>query len=153
MSEFRRLDFLLGRWEGRSTGQFGEKGTLVSTLECTKEPGDRFLQLRGETRKDGSLLNSGIGFITYDSRMKRYIWKRIWSYGFIENGEGDWEDENTLVFQIVKFDVEPEGFAGSRWKSFIRRYGEDEIGHGLYTAKAGEEYRLYGETRAKRISG
>jgi hypothetical protein len=153
MSELRRLDFLIGRWRGLSTDQFGEKGNLVSTLECVKEPGDRFLQVKGETRKDGSLLNSGIGFITYDPKMKKYIWKRIWSYGFIENGEGDWEDENTLVFQIVKFDVEPEGFAGSRWKSFIRRYGEDEIGHGLYTAKTGEEYRLYGETRAKRISG
>ena len=153
MSELRRLDFLLGRWEGHSADQFGEKGTLVSSMECTKEPSERFLQIRGDTRKDGSLLNSAIGFITYDPRVKKYIWKRIWSYGFIENGEGDWEDENTIVFQIVKFDVEPEGFTGSLWRSFIRRYSEDEVGHGLYTAKAGEEYKLYGETRAKRISG
>ncbi len=70
--------------------------------------------------------------------------------GFVENGEGDWQDENTLVFQI-RFDNEPKYFAGTSWRSFIRRYGEDEIGHGLYTAKKGEDYRLYGETKEVRV--
>jgi len=131
--------------------QFGEKGVLESSMDCTREPSDFFLQIKGETREAGAILNSAVAFITFDPRARKYIWKRVWSYGFIENGEGDWENENTVVFQIVKFDNEPEGFAGSRWRSFIRRYGENEIGHGLYTAKAGESYRLYGETRAKRV--
>ncbi len=136
---------------GRSVDQFGEKGVLESSLAYTKEPSDHFLQVRGETRKDGTLLNSAIGFIAYDPKAKKYIWKRVWSYGFIENGEGNWEDRDTIAFQIVKFDNEPEGFTGSLWKTFIRRYGDDEIGHGLYTAKAGEGYRLYGESRATRV--
>jgi hypothetical protein len=151
MSELRRLDFLIGKWIGRSEDQFGEKGTLESSLEYSKEPSDRFIQVKGETKKEGVLLNSAIGFITYDSKARKYIWKRIWSYGFTENGEGGWEDENTLMFRIVRFDNEPQNFAGSLWKTFIRRYGDNEIGHGLYAAKVGEEYRLYGESRATRV--
>jgi hypothetical protein len=73
----------------------------------------------------------------------------MWSYGCIENGEGQWEDENTIVFQIA-YNNEPPMFEGPLWRSFIRKYGDNEIGHGLLTAKKGEAYRLYGETRAVR---
>jgi hypothetical protein len=150
MSEISRLDFLVGGWKGRSKNQFGEKGILDSTLECTREPSEQFLQLRGESRKDGKLLNRSIEFITYDARIRRYVSKRMWSMGFIENGVGGWKDRDTLVFQI-KFDNQPKYFAGTLWRSFIRRYSENEIGHGLYTAKQGGRYRLYGETKETRV--
>lgn len=152
MPELNKLDFLLGVWKGRSVDQFGEKGVLESSLECTREPSERFLQLRGETRKeDGVLVNRAIDFITYDSKAKKYIRKRIFSYGFITNEEGQWQDDNTLVFQVIKYDNEPIAFAGTLWRSFIRRYGDNEIGHGLLTARQGEEYMVYGETRATRV--
>jgi len=149
LSELEKLDFLLGSWKGRSVDQFGEKGTLESTLECTREPSEHFLQLRGENRKDGALVNRAIQFITYDTKAKKFIGKRIWSYGFIENGEGTWQGD-TLMLQI-RFDNAPPEFEGTLWRSFIRRYGDKEIGHGLYTAKEGGEYRLYGETRQNRV--
>ncbi len=149
MSELDRLNFLVGKWKGRTEDQFGEKGLLESTSECTRELGDHFLQIRGETRKGNLVINKAIDFITYGSKIRKYIRKRLWSYGFIENGEGQWEDDNTLVFQIT-YNNEPQGFEGTLWKSFIRKYSDNEIGHGLYTAKKGEPYRLYGETRATR---
>jgi len=145
------LDFLVGSWKGRSVDQFGEKGTIDSALECRREPSERFLQLLGESRKDGKLLNRSVEFITYDPGVRKYISKRMWSMGFIENGVGTWKDGDTLVFQI-RFDNEPPFFAGTLWRGFIRRYGDDEIGHGLYTAKKGGRYRLYGETRERRVS-
>lgn len=152
MPELDSLQFLIGRWRGSSVDQFGEKGVLETFAECTHEPSEKFVQLRGENRKDGKILNRGIQFITYDPKSKKYISKRIWSMGFIENGEGVWEDDNTLVFQI-KFDNAPEFFLGTSWKSFIRRYEEDQIGTGLYTkGKEESEYKLYGETRLSRIS-
>jgi hypothetical protein len=150
MSEMDRLSFLVGRWKGRSSDQFGEKGILESSSECTRELGDRFLQIRGETRKDGAILNQSIDFITYDSKVRKYIRKRMWSYGFIENGEGEWENDNTIVFQIA-YNNAPLGFEGTLWKGFIRRYSNNEIGHGLLTAKKGEDYKLYGESRAHRV--
>lgn len=151
MSELSKLDFLLGRWKGISVDQFGEKGTLETTLECTHYPSEKFIQLSGESRKDGKILNRGVEFIGYDQKLQKYIYKRIWSYGFIENGVGDWEDQDTLMFDI-RFDNEPQYFEGTRWRAFIRRYGRDRIGTGLYTAKSGEEYRLYGESKIDRIS-
>ena len=149
MSELERLEFLLGSWTGRTVDQFGEKGTLTSTLECTHEPSEHFLQLVGETRKEGKFLNRAVEFITYDSAVRRYVCKRIWSMGFIENGVGGWKGPDTLLFQI-KFDSEPRFFKGTLWKSFIRRYSNNEIGTGLYTAKKGQRYRLYGETKFTR---
>lgn len=151
MSEIEKLSFLVGRWKGRSTDQFGEKGILESTYECTREPSEHFIQIRGETRKEGRVLNRAVQFIAYDARIKRYVSKRMWSMGFIENGVGGWKDANTLMFQI-KFDNEPRFFVGTLWRSFIRRYGEDEIGTGLYTAKRGQRYRLYGESKAFRVT-
>jgi hypothetical protein len=153
MPELEALEFLIGSWKGSALDQFGEKGLLETFAECTHEPSEKFVQIRGESRKDGKVLNRGVQFITYNPKSKKYVGKRIWSMGFIENGEGNWEDDNnTLVFQI-KFDNEPDFFQGTSWKSFIKRYGENQIGTGLYTKGKGEsEYRLYGETRLSRIS-
>jgi len=151
MSELDKLSFLLGKWKSRSEDQFGEKGVLESTFEVTKELGGHFVQIKGEARKDNVIVNQAVYFIGYDAKAKHYIHKRIWSYGFIENGEGQWEDPNTLVFHITKVDNAPQGFEGISWKSFIRQYNENEIGTGLYAAKDGEEYKLYGESRASRV--
>jgi len=150
MKELDRLDFLVGMWKGESRDQFGEKGTIVSKLECARVLDGRFLQLRGESLKDGAVLNQAVAFITFSPAKQKYISKKMWSYGFIENAEGTWEDDRTLMFQI-SYDNPPPAFAGTHWKNFIRRYGDDEIGHGLYTAKEGEPYTLYGETRQTRV--
>ncbi len=151
MPELEALEFLIGSWKGSALDQFGEKGLLETFADCTHEPSEKFVQIRGESRKGGKVLNRGVQFITFDSKLKKYVSKRIWSMGFIENGEGIWEDANTLEFQI-KFDVEPDFFQGTSWKSFIKRYGEDQIRTGLYAKGKGEsEYRLYGETRLSRI--
>ena len=151
MSELDRLGFLVGRWKGSSKDQFGEQGLLESFGECTRELGNRFLQIKGETRKDGVAINKSLDFITYDSTIKKYVRKRLWSYGFIENGEGSWEDDNRIIFQIT-FNNAPPGFEGTLWRSFIRKYSDNEIGMGLLTSSKGEEYKLYGESRAFRTN-
>jgi hypothetical protein len=150
MRELDRLEFLLGSWKGRAENQFGEKGILEETLNCTHEPSEHFLQLKGENRKNGKLLNKAVMFITYDSGIGKYVCKRIWSMGFVENGVGGWKDPDTLQFQI-KFDSEPAFFRGTLWRSFIRRYSDDEISTGLYTAKKGQRYKLYGEAKFHRV--
>jgi hypothetical protein len=149
MKEIERLHFLLGRWKSRSVDQFGEKGVLEGTMECTLGPSEQILQIQGETRKDGKVLNRAIQFIAYDTNVRRYILKRVWSMGFIENGVGTWKN-GRLLFQIT-FDCEPRFFRGMRWRSFIHRYGENEIGTGLYAARGSGRYRLYGESRATRV--
>jgi hypothetical protein len=147
-----RLEPFLGRWKGSYANQFGEEGVLESSSECTKELDGRFIQWKGETKKDGVPINSSIEFIAFDARLHKYIMKRLWSYGFIENGVGDWTDDTTLTFDIKNFDNPPPGFEGKGWRSFIRVYGKDEIGHGLLVSEHGGEYRPYGESRVFRAT-
>jgi hypothetical protein len=150
MAELDRLKFLVGRWKGSYADQFGEKGVLESRSECALVLGGRFLRIEGETRKDGAILNQSVVYIGYDSAKGKYFFKRMWSYGFTENAEGGWEDDNTLMFEFVEVDNKPPWFEGMKWRSFIRRYGEDEIGHGLYSSTKGEPFKLYGEARVRR---
>ncbi len=56
-----------------------------------------------------------------------------------------------MVFDIVSIDGEPDFFKGLRWRSFIHKYSNSEIGSGLELAKKEEPFRLYGETRARRL--
>jgi len=153
MSEMDKLDFLLGCWRGKSEDQFGEKGVLESSSECIRILDGRFLRWDGETRKNGVPLNQSIQFISYDSAKKRYFFKRMWSYGFVENGEGTWENNDTLMFDIASVDNRPAWFEGILWRSFIRKYSDSEIGHGLLTSKRGGPYELYGETHVFRANG
>jgi len=151
MSELDKLDFLLGRWTGKYENQFGVKGVLESSSECVKVLDGRFLKWEGRTLKDGSPLNQAVQFFGYDILRRKYFFKRMWSYGFVENGEGDWEDNDTLVFDHASVDNPPSWFAGSRWKSFIRRYGDSEIGTGLRVSKGGGPFEVYGESRVHRV--
>lgn len=86
----------------------------------------------------------------FDQNFNRFVRKMVFSYGWITNEIGDWNGD-TLNFDVVSVDGEPEFFKGLRWRSFIRKYSDDEIGSGLQMARKGEDFRLYGETRAKRI--
>ena len=150
MPELDRLNFLIGRWRGKAENQFGEEGVLESSSECNKVLEGRFLRWEGETRKNGSLLNQSVQFVGYDSAQRNYVFKRMWSYGFIENGTGNWQDDSTLMFDINSVDNKPAWFEGMQWRSFIRRYGDNEIAHGLYASKQGGPFELYGETRVQR---
>lgn len=63
---------------------------------------------------------------------------------------GEWRNDG-LLFDIESIDGEPDFFKGVKWRSFIHRYTENEIGSGLEVAKEGQPFRPYGETRAKRV--
>jgi hypothetical protein len=152
MQEMDRISFLVGRWFGRYSDQFGQKGILESNSVCELVLGGRFLQWVGKTTKDGAPLNESLQFIGYDETKGKYVFKRLWSYGFIENGEGQWDDSDRITFDITSVENAPTWFEGTRWRSFIRRYGADEIGHGLFAAKEGEDYQLYGESKVTRVS-
>ncbi len=150
MSEqLQKLRFLLGEWKGRAEDQFGEKGVIESRFTFSLEPSDRFIMGQGESRKEGQLVNRAASFLMWDQNIGKYVRKSVFSYGWINNEVGEWKDDG-LVFDIVSIDGEPEFFKGVRWRSFIRKYSESEIGFGLEVAKKGEQFRLYGETRARR---
>ncbi len=151
MSEpLKKLAFLLGDWRGRSEDQFGEKGVIESTFSFTQDPSDHFIAARGESWKEGKLVNRGLSFLIFDPNIGKYVRKSIFSYGWVNNEVGEWKNDR-LVFDIISIDGEPEFFKGLRWRSFIHKYSENEIGSGLEVAKKEEPFRLYGESRARRL--
>ncbi len=86
----------------------------------------------------------------FDPNIGKYVRKSIFSYGWTNNEVGGWKDDR-LVLDVVSMDGEPEYFKGVKWRSFVQKYSEDEIGVGLEASKKGEPFRLYGDTRARRV--
>jgi len=146
----KQLAFLLGEWRGNSQDQFGEKGVIESRYVFSPDPSEHFIAERAESWKEGKLVNRSVAYLMFDGNTGKYVRKSFFSYGWINNEVGEWRDDK-LLFDIVSIDSEPSFFKGVRWRSFIRKYAEAEIGSGLEVAKEEQPFRLYGETRARRV--
>jgi hypothetical protein len=150
LEPLKQLEFLIGHWKSRAENQFGEKGVIEGVLECAHEPSEKFIAMIGESRSDGKLVNRGVSYLMWDENIKKYVRKSLFSYGWILNEVGSL-DGDRLVLDVVSMDGEPDYFKGTRWRSFIQKYSENEIGTGLEVAKDNGAFSLYGESRAKRI--
>jgi len=151
MSEpLKRLEFLIGNWKGRAEGQFGEKGVIESLFECSHEPSEMFIAMIGESRTNGKQLNKSAAYLAWDPNISKYVRKSMFSYGWINNEVGDFNGTR-LTFDVVGMDGEPDYFKGLKCRSFVHKYSENEIGTGLEVSKNGEPFRLYGESKARRI--
>ena len=146
----KRLEFLIGKWKGKAEDQFGEKGTIESVFECSHEPSDLFIAMIGESRTNGKQVNKGASYLTWDPNINKYVRKSMFSYGWINNEIGDLHGDR-LTFAVISMDSEPDYFKGLKWRSFIHKYSENEIGTGLEVSKQGEPFRLYGESKARRV--
>jgi len=150
IDQLEELGFLVGKWKGTSTDQFGAKGTIETSYTYSFEPSEKFISCQYENRQDGKMVNRGALFLIFDSNLGKFVWKDVISYGWVNNEVGEWKDDK-LLFDIVMIDSELSFFKGVRWRSFIRKYSEAEIGSGLEVAKEEQPFRLYGETRARRV--
>lgn len=151
MSEaLKRLEFLIGKWKGSAEGQFGEKGVIDSVFECAHEPSEKFIAIIDESRSNGKLVNKGASYIAWDPNINKYVRKSMFSYGWINNEVGDFHGDR-LTFDVTSMDGEPDYFKGLKWRSFIHKYSENQIGTGLQVSKQGEPFRLYGESKARRV--
>ena len=145
-----RLEFLIGRWRSRAENQFGEKGVIEGTLDCSHEPSEKFIAMIGESRSEGKIVNRGTAYLMWDQNIRKYVRKSLYSYGWILNEVGNF-DGSRLTFDVVSMDGEPDFFKGTRWRSFVHKYSDHEIGTGLEVAKQDGPFNLYGESRAKKV--
>jgi len=147
--QLKQLRFLLGEWKGRAEDQFGEKGVIESTYVFTQDPSEEFIAETDESWKEGKLVNRSVAYLMFDQNIGKSVRKNVFSYGWINNEVGEWKDDK-LVFDVVSIDGEPDSFKGVKWRSFIRKYSEDEIGAGWELSKKGGPFQPYGETKARR---
>ena len=146
----RKLEFLIGKWKGRAENQFGEKGVIEGTFDCTHDPGEKFIAMIGEARTNGKLLHRALTYLMWDQNLQKYVRKSVYSYGWILNEVGELNGDR-LTLDVVSTDGEPDFFKGTRWRSYLHKYSSEEIGTGLEVAKVGEPFRLYGEQRARKV--
>ena len=147
----KRLEYLIGHWKSRAENQFGEKGIIEGTFECIHSPSGNCIAMIGESRSDGKLVNSAATYLIWDQNIRKYVRKSIYSYGWILNEVGILNGDR-LILDVISIDGEPDYFKGIKWRSFVQKYSENEIGTGLEVAKADGPFKPYGESRAKRIS-
>ena len=136
--------FLIGKWKGGSSDQFGGDGEIVATANFSMELG-KYIMGKHDAYRDGKLENASIGMMWYDVRNKKFIRKTFFSYGFVNN-EIEYERSATeLKFEVVLEPV-PQAFDGMKWRSYIRKVSDTEIRLGLESAKEGEDFTSFGET-------
>ena len=136
--------FLMGKWKGGSSDQFGGEGEMVTTAHFSMELG-KYIMGKFDSYRNGKLENASIGMMWYDSRNEKLRRKTFFNYGFVNN-EIEYESSETEVWFEVVSEPVPEAFDGMRWRSYLRKVSDTEIHLGLESAEEGEDFTSYGET-------
>lgn len=138
--------FLVGEWKGetKDEDQFGEKEKVEGTATFTLDPSERFIMSQGEARSGGKLLNKSISIMFYDDAEGKLKRKTFFSYGFVNNEVEYSRTESEIRFEVT-MEPKQEQFAGTQWRSFIRKISNDKIALGLEVRKEGEPFKSYGE--------
>ncbi len=135
-------NFLIGKWKGGSTDEFGGEGEIVSTAHFSKELG-KFIMGKIDSFRNGKLENANVSMLFFDARDGKFRRKTFFSYGFVNNEVEYEHSENEIRFDVVS-EPSPQSFDGMRWRSYIRKISDTEIHLGLESAKEGEEFQSYG---------
>jgi len=138
--------FLIGTWKGKAEGgQFGLKGTIEGIGVFSCEPSGSFIMATGENRVEGQLLHKSISILFYDDVERKFKRKTFFSYGFVHNEVECARTKNEIKFDIT-YEPLPKQYAGTRWRSFIRKITDRKIAMGLEVAKEGKDFKPYGES-------
>ena len=71
-------NFLIGKWKGGSTDQFGDEGEIVSTAHFSKELG-KYIMGKIDSFRKGKLENASISMMFYDPRDEKLRRKTFFS--------------------------------------------------------------------------
>ena len=136
--------FLIGKWKGGSSDQFGGEGEIVTTATFSMELG-KYIMGKFDSYRNGKLENASVGMMWYDLRNSRMLRKTFFNYGFVNNEIEYERSESEVRFEVISEPI-PQAFDGMRWRSYIRKISDTEIRAGLESAKEGEDFTSYGET-------
>ncbi|MFW9767850.1 MAG: hypothetical protein ACFFF9_01025 [Candidatus Thorarchaeota archaeon] len=143
--------FLIGEWEGGSTDQFDEEGTIKTSEVYTLELNGVYIMGRHDAfNKDGNLIHKALSMLYYDRHNKIMLRKTFYSYGFTNNEVELERTDDMIRFEVVQEPI-PQAFDGMKWRSYIKKVSETEIRDGLEVCKPGEDFSSYGESVSKKI--
>ena len=142
-----------GKWEGSITGTPGKQ---FSSREYHFELDGKFLSQRDrsvyepkspgakpETRED-------FGFFSYDSSLKKIVWRQFHSEGFVNEYTLDSvsADGKSFEFVTTKIENQPQGF---RAKKVYRLVSANEIEETFWLAPPGKGFEEYTLAHLKRV--
>lgn len=105
---------------------------------------DKFIMSTDETWCAGKLVINSVSIMFYNDAEGKFERKTFFSYGFVNDEAECLRSDNDIKFDVTMKLLQKQ-FAGTRWRSFIRKISDDEVAVGLEVAKEGELFRLYGE--------
>lgn len=143
----QRLDFLIGRWQGASSGESG-KGTVER--ECERILGDRFIECRSmvtyppQEKNPKGEVHVERAIYSFDKSAKKLVLRQFHGEGFVNTyvqGDG-------LAFTTVSIENIPAGWQ-ARETYEVR--SADSFVETFELAAAGKEFGVYSASTLQRV--
>ena len=143
------LRFLLGTWEGTTTGQPGS-GTVRREYRLVL--GDRFIEVRNtstyppQEKNPKGEVHDDIGYISYDRARKAFVFRQFHVEGFVNTYVSGTDVTPPVGFTSEGLENIPTGW---RARETYRMNG-NELLEVFELAEPGKEFATYSEARLKR---
>jgi hypothetical protein len=144
------LRFLLGSWEGTSSGQPGQ-GTVRRQYRLVL--GEQFLEVRNtstyppQEKNPKGEVHEDVGFISYDRGRTSFVFRQFHVEGFVNTYVFQPGFSDRVVFTSEAIENIP---AGWRARESYRVLSETEFVEVFELAEPGKEFQTYSEARLKR---
>ena len=148
---WRPLRFLLGSWDGTSSGQ---PGNGTSTREYRLVMKDQFIEVRNRTtyppqeKNPKGEVHEDVGYISFDRNRKMFVLRQFHGEGFVNtyvatppSGPGQ------VVFTSEAIENIPSGW---RARETYRVLSDDERLEIFELAEPGKDFTTYSEARLKK---
>lgn len=143
------LRFLLGRWEGTSSGQPGN-GNVRREYRLVLR--DQFIEVRNtstyppQDNNPKGEVHEDVGYISYDRSRKSFVFRQFHVEGFVNTYVSS-NSTTPLVFTSEGIENIPAGF---RARETYRTEG-DELVELFELAEPGKDFATYSQTRLRKI--
>ena len=145
------LRFLLGSWDGTSSGQ---PGNGTGTREYRLVLGDKFIEVRNRTtyppqdKNPKGELHEDVAFISFDRNRKVFVLRQFHTEGFVNTyAAPPPSSRDPVVFTSEAIENIPVGW---RARETYRVVSDDERLEIFELAEPGKDFTTYSETRLKK---
>lgn len=147
------LRFLLGKWEGTSTGQPG-KGSVTREYRLVLR--DQFIEVRNRSvypsqeKNPKGEIHEDIGYISYDRARKAFVFRQFHIEGFVNTylATAGMVTAEKTVFESDGIENIP---AGWRAREAYRLLGDGELVKVFELAPPQKDFAVYSETRLRAV--
>lgn len=145
------LRFLIGTWEGTSSGQPGN-GTVRREYRLVLR--DQFIEARNtstyspQEKNPKGEVHEDVGYFSYDRSRKAFAFRQFHVEGFVTTYVTSSNEAPGIVFTSEHLENLPSGW---RARESYRMTSDDTFVEVFELAEPGKEFSVYSETRLSRL--